>query len=173
MRNPLNSIASLLLIDGARASWTNMSLIAAVAERYERAGGEYVLSLAQQHGVSAAVMTRSSPNILILKYEAFNGRLEEAMARLQAFVRCKLPASQVSAAIEALSIEAVQSHIASNLNGSGFFTVEAETGWHGHHVSDFAGRTDYRELISEQAVDALMQRPVIAGLMSRFYGGKV
>ena len=75
----------------------------------------------------------------------------------------------MSAAIEALSIEAVQSHIASNLNGSGFFTVEAETGWHGHHVSDFAGRTDYRELISEQAVDALMRRPVIAGLMSRFY----
>ena len=88
MRNPLNSIASLLLIDGARASWTNMSLIAAVAERYERAGGEYVLSLAQQHGVSAAVMTRSSPNILILKYEAFNGRLEEAMVHIK-FV-CKV-----------------------------------------------------------------------------------
>jgi hypothetical protein len=150
-RHPYNSIISSLLRSEKKI---NPSNIKSEISEYLKNGGEDLLK-----------NDLSKKNILLLKYEEYFSNYEVIYNKLENFLNINIDKDKKNQLSEKYNINNVKNIIDKYKK---FEEYDKKTHLHGKHISEYDGKTDYKEILSESEINMLKENESLNKIIKKF-----
>ena len=152
IRHPFHSIISYCLKDDLSLSCSNLLQS---AQEYLLCGGSALLS-----------PSITKPNVLLLYYDHFVSDFDYVFDSLDKFLHISISTHLRAALKKDLHIDTVQAFTKRFKN---FKTYDSTTHWHGNHISQYKGKTDFKKILNKEQLLALEAVPQLQLIINRFF----
>jgi len=152
IRHPFDSIISYCLKDNLPLSRTNL---AQSAQDYLLYGGSALLS-----------PSIAKSNVLLLYYQRFVSDLDYAFDSLEKFLNISISYHLRTALKKDLHIDTVQTFTKRFRN---FKTYDLTTHWHGNHISQYKGKTDFKKILNKKQLSSLQAFSQLQLIINQFF----
>jgi len=108
----------------------------------------------------------TKPNVLLLYYDHFVSDFDYVFDSLDKFLHISISTHLRAALKKDLHIDTVQAFTKRFKN---FKTYDSTTHWHGNHISQYKGKTDFKKILNKEQLLALEAVPQLQLIINRFF----